>query len=104
MPGLERREETIARSVHLVSAEVCKLCAHDRVVSERKLPPGAITKLLCLGGRPDDVREEDGREHAIRLRLPRSSLGNGSEELLEFGDDGVGIACGWRKIASGEFD
>ena len=44
-----------------------ELGAHDPVVLGEELRPPPVAELGRTLGRPDDVREEHGREDAVRL-------------------------------------
>ena len=64
---VEDGEKAVAGGVDLAAAESRQLAPDDRVMTLQQLAPGAIPELERLSRRIDDVREQDGREHAVRL-------------------------------------
>ncbi len=67
--SVEAREEAVAGGVQLDPAEAHKLTAHQCVMALEKLAPRAVAQTGCALGRADDVLEEEGCQHAIRLAL-----------------------------------
>src|SRR3954447_21521770 len=64
---VEGGKETVASRVELATLEAGQLAAHDGVMPLQQLPPGRIAERGRALGRADDVREEDGRQDALRL-------------------------------------
>ena len=65
-----------------------------------ELVPLPITEIRRAPSRVDDVREEDGREHAVRLGI-RSIAG---EEFLDLGEHRIRVACPDQVLVSWELD
>src|SRR5206468_2107513 len=65
--SVERRQEAVAGGVDLATAEPGELAPDDRVMPFEEVAPGAVAELERLRGRADDVSEEHGCEHAVRL-------------------------------------
>src|SRR6266702_7293968 len=84
-PGgaVERREETVASRVHLPPTEPRELAADDLVVFLEEFPPGAVAEVGSMGSRIDDIGEQHGREHPIRLRDQLSPVLDIGEERLQ---------------------
>ena len=70
------------------------------VVLVEQLAPAPVAELGRALGRADDVGEEHGREHAIRLGPGPDAR----EELLDLVDDRVGIARPDEVLVAGELD
>jgi hypothetical protein len=68
-PGgaVERREERVAGRVHLGPAETVELTAHDGPVALERALPAVVTGGRGPRRRPDDVGEQDRREHPVVL-------------------------------------
>src|SRR6266702_3864863 len=81
--AVERREETIASRVHLPSTEPRELAADDLVVFLEEFPPCPVAEVGSMGGRIDDIGEQHGREHPIRLRDQLSPVLDIGEERLQ---------------------
>ena len=60
-------EEPVARGVDLASTEARQLLADDGVVLVEQRAPTGVTELGGPRGGADDVGEEDGREHPVRV-------------------------------------
>ena len=58
----------------------------------KQLAPGAVPQLGRSRGGADDVREENRREDAVRLGLPRLPFDNLFLEAFELGKEPVGVA------------
>jgi triosephosphate isomerase (TIM) len=67
--AVERREEAVAGGIELAAAVAGEAAADCSVVLCDELGPVPVAELCLAGRRVDDVREEDGREHAVELRL-----------------------------------
>src|SRR6478672_4797786 len=59
-------EESVACRIELASLKAGELAPYDGVVLLQQLPPGRIAERGGPFGRADDVREEDGRQNALR--------------------------------------
>jgi hypothetical protein len=81
--AVERREEAVASRVHLPSPEPRELAADDVVVFFEQLPPGAVAEVGSMGSRIDDIGEQHGREHPIRLSNQLSRVADIREERLQ---------------------
>jgi hypothetical protein len=75
----ERGEESVSGSVDLAATMPPELTPYERVVPPEQLAPPRVTESRGELGRPNDVREQDGREdaparwtssHDWRLRHP----------------------------------
>ena len=105
-PGwpIERREETVARRVHLSPAEALELRPHETVVSLDEVVPLAVAELDGLLRGADDVGEQHRREHAVDLRLlPRPLVPDAVQELPDRLDDLVRVDPG-RVVFPGQLD
>src|SRR6202035_2358862 len=74
---VECRQEPVACGVDLTTAEADELAPHGRMVGLEQLAPAAVAELARLLGRPDEVGEENRREHALgigRLALAGQEL------------------------------
>ena len=86
--AVEGREDAVAGEPGLLAPCAFQLGADDRVVSREQLLPARVAELGGPLGRADDVREQHGREHAVRLaRAPRPR-----DELLDLVDELV-LCC-----------
>ena len=65
-----------------------ELPAHERVMARQKLAPGGVAQLRSALGRTDDVREQDRRQHTIRI-LDALLAG---DELLDLIEDRVVVS------------
>ena len=65
--SVEHGEEAVAGRVDLAAAEARQLGSDRRVMALEQLPPAAVAELRRELRRADDVREQDGRQDAIRL-------------------------------------
>ena len=71
------------------------------MVRVEQLPPAPVTELARALRRADDVGEEHGREHTVRLRC----LPNARQELADLFEHLVGSAAGPRHVArTGQLD
>ena len=95
--AVERREEAVTGGVDLAAAVALELAADDRVVAVEQVAPGAVAERDCAVGRPDDVGEDDGREHAVGL----GSWTDAGEELLDLVGQPIDVAAGDRMLVAG---
>ena len=98
--AVERREEPVADDLDLVAAEPLELTAHDPVVVGQQGLPADVAELGRPLGRADDVGEQDGRQHASRLRR-RPDAG---DERLDLGDHRVEVAGPDEVVGAGQLD
>ena len=66
--AIEDGKEPVAGGVDLLAAKALELTAYKGVMLPEQLGPGAIPEFARLVGRPDEIGEEDRREHAVRER------------------------------------
>ena len=92
---VERREEPVSRRVDLVAAEARQVAPHCQAVIGDQPAPGLVAEGRGALRRAHDVREEDGRENAVRHRLGLS-LGEEAPDLCGdlFRDERIGIRAG----------
>jgi hypothetical protein len=69
--------------VSIPSTEPRELAADDVVVFFEQLPPSAVAEVPRTGGRIDDVGEQHGRQHPIRLSNLLSPIADIHEERLQ---------------------
>ena len=81
--AVEGGEEAVAERLDLLAAVAGERGAHERVMAVEQLAPAAVADLRGPLGRADDVREQDGGEHA--LGRPRGA--RAGHELLHLVDD-----------------
>ena len=96
-------EEAVAGRVHLLAAEAPQLRADGLVMLLKQLAPGAVPQLGRSRGGADDVREENRREDAVRLGLPRLPFDNLFLEAFELGKEPVGVADLRGEVTPGQF-
>src|SRR5262245_16455005 len=65
--SIEGGKEAVAGRVDLVPAESLELTSHDRAVACEQVRPSVITHCTDSLSRLDDVSDQDGGEHAVRL-------------------------------------
>jgi hypothetical protein len=58
-------QSNVAEGLDLATAVQAQFAAHEVVVACEQLPPACVAELGRALGRPDDVREHDGRQGAI---------------------------------------
>src|SRR5438552_3801789 len=75
--AVEGGEEAVACGVELGPAKANQLAPDQGVMLRKQLAPAGIAKLSGPRRRADDVGEEDGRKHAVRLRLLPGPFGPG---------------------------
>ena len=56
------------------------------VMTLQEFAPSAVAEFRSTGGRPNDVGEQDGGEHAVRFRLPLPTLDDVIEKRLQLGE------------------
>lgn len=99
VPPVERGQEPVARTVDLPAAQSQKLAAHECVVALEHVAPAAIAELDRLRRRVDDVGEEHGREHPLRLGVrPRSGLPDLVQEASHLDLDAIRIRIAERQV------
>src|SRR5207249_3125910 len=98
--SVERCEDAVAGSVDLDTSVLFELCANDRVVPLEQLEPAPVAKLRGQPGRADDVREEDGEEHALPLRRRNA----GADERGDLVDEALLVAHPGEIVPSREPD
>src|SRR5207244_306375 len=81
--AVERREETIASRVDFPPTKPRELAADDLVVFLEEFPPCPVAEVGSMGSRIDDIGEQHGREHPIRLSNQRSPVADIREERLQ---------------------
>ena len=102
---VEAREESVPGRVDLDAAKARELPPHKRVVPFEQLPPGSIAQLDHALAGLDDVREQNGRQHAIGLGLvPGAFLPSLDEEALDLVDKGVGDVAHHHVPGAGKLD
>ena len=103
-PGgaVERREEAVARRVHLPTTEPRELAADDLVVFLEELPPGAVAEVGSMGSRIDDIGEQDGREHPIRLGNQLCPVTDIREERLQLAKEPFLVADQRLEVMAGK--
>src|SRR5581483_814781 len=87
-PGrsVEGGQESVTCGVDLAAAESQQFAAYQRVVAFKHFAPAAVAKLDRLDRRLDDVSEENGRQHPIRLDfIPSAGLPDVGQEPLHLG-------------------
>src|SRR5262249_25481313 len=77
--GVEPREHAVASRLHDAATGVLHRRPRTPVVVVQHVVPAPVSELRGAGRRVDDVREEDGRQHAVGV-LRRSAAG---EEFLD---------------------
>src|SRR5205823_11039529 len=97
---VERREKAIARVVDLSPAETGELRTDESVVLCEQRAPSLVADAREELGRSDEVREQDGRQYAVRLR-PGSHAG---DEFLDLHQDGIRVCPEEDVVASGQLD
>src|SRR6266542_3488648 len=80
---VEARKEPVAGRIDLPPAKASELGADDVMVLLQQDAPAAVAERSRPGGRVDDVREENRRQDAVRLDLPRFAFGDLVEKALE---------------------
>ena len=76
---VEGREEPVAGRVDLAAAEAGELAPDDLRRADRAGPAtGVSPSSAARGGRADDVGEQHGREHAVRIRRGAAPVRNSS--------------------------
>ena len=65
--AVEGGQEAVAGDPDLLATEPLKPVSDKRVVLAQESSPAPVAELGGTLGRADDVREEHGREHAVRL-------------------------------------
>jgi len=85
----------------LDAAEAGELAPHRRVVTGQDLAPGAVSELRRPRRRADEIGEEDGGEHALRLDGSSSRLG---DEAVQLAEDRAGVAKRWDRTDAGQHD
>jgi hypothetical protein len=88
-PGrtVERREEPVACCVDLVPAVAGKQRPRCRVVPLEQVSPGSVTERCGAFRGPNDVGEQDRRQHSVELRLFRAHRRNEAFDLFDHGVD-----------------
>src|SRR6266508_1166828 len=66
---VEGGEEAVAGGVHLLAAKASELTADHVVVGVEQLLPAPVAESGRLFGRPDDVGEQHGLQHAVDVDL-----------------------------------
>src|SRR5262245_5111084 len=66
--SVERSHEAVTGCIDLTTTMTLDLLAYDAVVMTEKFCPPTITDFRRKLGGADDIREEDSRKYAIRLR------------------------------------
>jgi hypothetical protein len=97
---VERRHEAVTHRLDLATAIPFEQPPHRAVVVREHRLPARVTDLGRSGGRPDDVREQDRREHAMRLRR-RTDAG---QERLDLAHDGVQVTGPDHVVDARELD
>src|SRR5262249_26311529 len=102
---VEQREEAVARRVDLLAAETHQLTPDRRMMSLEERAPGRVAELTGLDRRPDEVGEEDAREHTVARdprRRPREELLHVTEELVRIVERHVVHACELDEARAGD--
>jgi hypothetical protein len=98
--AVERGEEAVPRRAELSASEPAQLTTDEYVVLFEEVTPTTVAEIHGQLCRPDDVGEEDGREHPVERRM-RSHAG---QELLDLVEDGVLVAEPGQVVGTGELD
>ena len=98
--AVEGGQEPIAGGIDLAALEALELLSNERVMPFEQVTPAPVAEPRRLLGRADDVGEEDGCEHAVRLG-PSAGAG---QELLDLVYDLVGVPRPERVGISGQLD
>jgi hypothetical protein len=109
--AVEGCEKPVACGVQLTASELRQLSSHEGVVPLEQLAPAAVTQFDRSFGGTDDVGEEDGGEHSLRLRrLPTTRLVDSPYEVLDLLQKGTrsrqsrGGGCGQGPRRTGTRD
>src|SRR5262245_29592862 len=86
--AVEPGEEAVAGDVELRAPETDELAPDHGMVARQELAPGTVAELRRLRRGANDVGEENGREHALRLGLlPAAGLPDLREKPFELVPD-----------------
>src|SRR5262249_49318454 len=97
---VKRREEPVACRVDLVAAKPHEHAPDRGMVLVEQLSPAPVAELRCAAGRVDDVREEQRRQHAVRV----GNRADAGEELLDLVEQLVDAADPRDVIVAGKLD
>src|SRR4030095_1776127 len=86
---VERSNETIAGRIHLAAAQAFDLLADDAIMLTEQFLPAVIAELGGAPRRIDDVREENGGQHAVGVARGADAR----QELLDLIHDTVYVAA-----------
>src|SRR5262249_41247939 len=81
--SVEACEEAVACHVQLAASPAAEQLPRRRVMSRQEVAPAAVADLHRVGGGIDDVREEDGGQHAVEQRVVRIELRKECVQLRE---------------------
>ena len=98
--SIEDGQEPVAGRLDLAAAVSVQLGPYGEVMRRKERSPTLVAELGSTAGGVDDVREEHGREDAIRV-LPWS---NTSHELLDVGEQALLVACPRQVLVSRQLD
>jgi hypothetical protein len=101
---VEAGEEPVTGRIELPSVIADELSTDDRVVPLEELAPCPVAELHRLLRRADDVGEEDGGKHAVRLDdVPLAPLPDAGQEALDLACDLLRVDE-VRVVVAGQFD
>ena len=99
-PGpVEGGEDAVAGGLDQRALERCHERGHRPVVLVEQVAPAAVADPGGELGRADDVGEQHGGQHPVDLDGVHAG-----QELLDLGDDGVGVAEVEEVVVAGQLD